>query len=520
MCSTECPYANGQQHVTAVGEAFRMDCGMRHGTAPIYMNRQNTLRECIEGCGKLSACRSVDYDKNRKICYHSDHIGPPAISASGFDSAYSTGYAGACGSEGCGGCSKPAPVAFEEQDTSPFSQYGANSIVDPDGDLILLLNPIILDSLKSDSPSPADPEAINTLDDDMSKELQMIRDNEGGFSETSQDEPTPIYNDHILVSSKHMSLASPVFKAMLQGGFKEAITLKMTGKLELPLPDDDPAAMKILIDMIHGRMKLIPLKINLELFTKLAILVDKYQCAEITCPYPDIWKNTLQDWADSCEEMACWLCIAWQFELDAEFCRASTWIEAQGTCDLVTTMATMKSNLPIPKQVTDTIETFRIEGIRKAVKSLEDFIKTYQKPENRCTTTQIPEIEYKESTQRDPYNTFGYNSNNIQSKKMSFLDYNEVVSYRRDCDSMLLGSLTKSAIEHGLFPLPASPYTSWSLKSLRHKIELLEASSLCSRLLKTSVVKHDVIDGLKESICAILPLGLTLKDGKRLVRNK
>ncbi|KAF7956992.1 hypothetical protein EAE96_004314 [Botrytis aclada] len=124
MCSTECPYANGQQHVTAVGEAFRMDCGMRHGTAPIYMNRQNTLKECIEGCGKLSACRSVDYDKNRKICYHSDHIGPPTIPASGFDSAYSTGYAGACSSERCGKCSEPAPVAFKEQDTSPFSQYG------------------------------------------------------------------------------------------------------------------------------------------------------------------------------------------------------------------------------------------------------------------------------------------------------------------------------------------------------------------------------------------------------------
>ncbi|KAM3155659.1 hypothetical protein ABEW05_003800 [Botrytis cinerea] len=395
----------------------------------------------------------------------------------------------------------------------------ANIIVDPDGDLILLLNPTIPDSSKSDSSSPADRGTIDTLDDDMSTELHMIRDNEGGFSETSQDEPTPIYNDHILVSSKHMSLASPVFKAMLQGGFIEAITLKTTGKLELPLPDDDPAAMKILIDMIHGRMKLIPRKINLEMFTKLAILVDKYHCAEIACPYPDIWKNTLQDCADSYEEMACWLCIAWQFELDAEFFRASKWIEAQGACDLVTMMARMKNNLPIPKQVTDVIEMHRLEGIRTAVKSLEDFIKILQNPENRCTTTKIPEIEYKEPNQRDSHN-FQYYSNNSQSKKMSFLDYNEVVSYRRDCDSMLLGSLTKSAIEHGLFPPPSSPYMSWSLKSLHHRIGLLEASSLCSRLLKTSVVKHDVINGLKESILAILPLGLTLKDGKELVGNK
>lgn len=139
---------------------------------------------------------------------------------------------------------------------------------------------------------------------------------------------------------------------MLQGGFREAITLKTTGKLELPLPDDDPAAMKILTDMIHGRMKLIPAVINLELFTQLAILVDKYRCAEVVCPYHDIWKNTVQNWAFTSEDMARWLCVAWQFELDAEFRRASSWIEGQATCDLVTTMAKMKYNLPIPKQVT------------------------------------------------------------------------------------------------------------------------------------------------------------------------
>ncbi|KAF7854467.1 uncharacterized protein EAF02_011642 [Botrytis sinoallii] len=393
----------------------------------------------------------------------------------------------------------------------------ANIIVDPDGDLVLLLDPNVPKSPKSDSFSSVDAEATNAPNDDISTESEMIRSLDGETSETSQDEPLPIYSDHILVSSKHMSLASPVFKAMLQGGFREAITLKTTGKLELPLPDDDPAAMKILIDMIHGRMKLIPAKINLELFTQLAILVDKYRCAEVVCPYHDIWKNTVQDWAFTSEDMTRWLCVAWQFELDAEFRQASTWIEGQATCDLVTTMAKMKYNLPIPKQVTDKIEMYRLEGIRKAVKYLEDFIKMYQNPDHRCTATTIPEIEYKDPNQRD---TYPYSSRSrSDTTQISFLNYDEVVSYRRDCDSMLLGSLTKSAIEHGLFPLPVSPYTSWSMISLRHKIGLLQASSLCSKLLKTSVVQHDVIDGLKTSVRAIMTLGLTLKDGKKLVSN-
>lgn len=158
-----------------------------------------------------------------------------------------------------------------------------------------------------------------------------------------------------------------------------------------------------------------------------------------------------------------------------------------------------------------------LEGIRKAVKYLEDFITMYQNLDNRCTATTIPEIEYKDPNQRD---TYPYSSRSrSDTTQISFLNYDEVVSYRRDCDSMLLGSLTKSAIEHGLFPLPVSPYTSWSMIFLRHKIELLQASSLCSKLLKTTVVQHDVIDGLKTSVRAIMTLGLTLKDGKKLVSN-
>ncbi|TGO20773.1 hypothetical protein BPAE_0267g00130 [Botrytis paeoniae] len=383
----------------------------------------------------------------------------------------------------------------------------ANIIVDPDGDLILLLDPIPKSS-KSDDSSSTDAGFVKTPDDEICTESQMTQSVE---AEASEDEPTPIYNDSILVSSKHMSLASPVFKAMLQGGFQEAITLKETGKLEVPLPDDDPAAMKILINIIHGRMKSIPLKIDLELFTQLAILADKYHCAEVIRPYPEIWKSKLQDWCDICEDIACWICIAWQFELNDEFLRATKWIQEKGTCDLVTTMGTMKFNLPIPKRVTDQIEMCRLEGIREVVQSLEVLITMYQKPGNRCTATKIPEIEYSDPTQIYPYQHFPAQSRS-NTKQISFLNYDKVASYRRGCDSMLLGSLIKSAIENGLFPLPASPYTSWSVKSLRDKMELLEASGLCSKFVKTTVVQHDVIGGLKRSIRGITQWGLYLDE--------
>ncbi|KAK3940416.1 hypothetical protein QBC46DRAFT_385330 [Diplogelasinospora grovesii] len=127
-CSTECPFANGQQFVTATGEAFHMDCGMRHGTTPIYRDRQATFKDCVQACGRLLACHSVDYDKARNICYYSNHQAEPTISAPGFASAHSMGCAGACGGGACGGCGggkKDDDSASQQpQDTSPFPQDG------------------------------------------------------------------------------------------------------------------------------------------------------------------------------------------------------------------------------------------------------------------------------------------------------------------------------------------------------------------------------------------------------------
>ncbi|KAK1763282.1 hypothetical protein QBC33DRAFT_518873 [Phialemonium atrogriseum] len=128
LCSTECPYADGQQFVTSVGEAFRMDCSKRHGTKVIYRDRQDSYKNCIEACGKLLPCKSVDYDIHRKICYYGTHLGEPSIEAPGFASARSMGCAGACGGGGCGGCggggSNDPQAPPPAQDTSPFPQDG------------------------------------------------------------------------------------------------------------------------------------------------------------------------------------------------------------------------------------------------------------------------------------------------------------------------------------------------------------------------------------------------------------
>ncbi|KAH6840596.1 hypothetical protein B0I37DRAFT_357472 [Chaetomium sp. MPI-CAGE-AT-0009] len=122
LCSTECPFAHNQLYVSSVGESFRMDCGKRHGTQVIYRDRQPSLKTCMEACGRLLACHSVDYDVHRQICYYGKHQGEPTISATGFASAYSMGGVGACAACSGGRCPNDPDPSAPPLDDRPFPQ--------------------------------------------------------------------------------------------------------------------------------------------------------------------------------------------------------------------------------------------------------------------------------------------------------------------------------------------------------------------------------------------------------------
>lgn len=75
-----------------------MFCGKRHGTTASPIEAAS-YEECIETCGSIISCKSVDYSPRTKKCYLGKHSGVPQIDAPGFNSAYSMGCAGACDCE-------------------------------------------------------------------------------------------------------------------------------------------------------------------------------------------------------------------------------------------------------------------------------------------------------------------------------------------------------------------------------------------------------------------------------------
>ena len=93
---------------------------------------------------------------------------------------------------------------------------------------------------------------------------------------TGRDEVTHRFQ----VSSKHLKLASSVFKAMLSRSFRECIILQDTSTVEIELHDDDAEALAILLSIIHHQARGVTVSPGLLLLVKIAILVDKYDLLE------------------------------------------------------------------------------------------------------------------------------------------------------------------------------------------------------------------------------------------------
>jgi hypothetical protein len=77
-----------------------------------------------------------------------------------------------------------------------------------------------------------------------------------------------------------MMNASPVFGAKLEySNFQEGGDLAV-GKAEVPLPDDDPVAFEIILQILHHYISKIPFKVELPMLLRIAVLVDKYHMQE------------------------------------------------------------------------------------------------------------------------------------------------------------------------------------------------------------------------------------------------
>lgn len=174
-------------------------------------------------------------------------------------------------------------------------------------------------------------------------EYRYTDDNESdGMSQASSHQPSVHTNVHLRVSSRHLALASTIFCGMLDSGCKEASMLQMNGSVVIPLPEDDPDALIILLDIIHGKTRRVPHYLGFGQLIKLASLIDYYQILEAVDMWFDVWLFDFDfEIGDSCQEPGKYvhgiamkhLWLSWVFRKSNEFSTITRALQHLGEVD-------------------------------------------------------------------------------------------------------------------------------------------------------------------------------------------
>lgn len=152
------------------------------------------------------------------------------------------------------------------------------------------------------------------------------------------------------VSSKHLVLASAYFKGMLKNGWAEGDALSKKGFVEIPVNGCKPDILLIILNLIHGRLRQIPLTLSLPQLSDIAVVTDFFQCHEVVEVFAGIWIKALESLVPSSfsQDMKIWMMISFVFKSPDIFKRTTKIAMQQATGPFDT------STLPIPKSVKGT----------------------------------------------------------------------------------------------------------------------------------------------------------------------
>ncbi|KOC17613.1 hypothetical protein AFLA70_304g001121 [Aspergillus flavus AF70] len=171
----------------------------------------------------------------------------------------------------------------------------------------------------------------------------------------------------ILVSASHLTSVSPVFKSALEGTWKEGLTLRSAGSVNITVDGWDLEALLILLRICHCKHHQVPRTLGLELLAKITLLVDYYQCFDVLRFFADTWISCLAQSFPTqySRDVLLWVWISWAWKMPALFKKATGLIISQATGSITSL------GLPIPQRIIDDINVKRLEAIRHTFSSLD-----------------------------------------------------------------------------------------------------------------------------------------------------
>ncbi|QGI70886.1 hypothetical protein CEK26_003220 [Fusarium fujikuroi] len=297
----------------------------------------------------------------------------------------------------------------------------------------------------------------NEIQVDSEPEYERLGSDEAGLMETTKarrDSPMTLDNDQsyprgsleesgsirtqveFRVSSRHLSLVSPVFRAMLESRFKESRPNDQ-GLYELQASEWDAEALVILLDIIHGHHREVPKRISVETLSHIAIIVDYYGCHEIMELVFAAWVSYLGPPEEFVKQDPMrWLFISWVFRQESLFTTATKMLLLYDNGKYVV-------DLPIPQPILGNDALYHF--FTGNTDQLEDKI---------------------DDNRQFVLNTLFGHLYNLQQDLLE-----GKAGCSETCASMLLGSLMKQMRTRGLTPVrPSMPFDGWRVEDARSMI--------------------------------------------------
>ncbi|KAJ2899257.1 uncharacterized protein MKZ38_003307 [Zalerion maritima] len=320
---------------------------------------------------------------------------------------------------------EPAAAVYEQEEEEEEEEEEEQGVIvdkttamDPDGDVTLVLT-------------------VNT-----STSTGSVVADDHHHKDQPQPPTAPKHVHRIQVSSSHLCLASPVFKARLRTGkTSESRTLAAQGGVAINLPGDSEPGMVLLQNILHNRSLHIPRSVALRDMAELSVLVDRYDAAPSTNFVARTWAANLFSSADAAtkplpagytsHDIIRWLFVSWVFCLP-EYFRAASKAAAREIPGRIDKNGGDALGLPFPEAIVDAVDKIRQSLI-------QGFIDIYSNMINR----------YCDENKASPLCSNG----------------------DEDCDKGVLGSLVMSGRRAHVFSIPPATTTfSSSAKSLRDQL--------------------------------------------------
>ncbi|KAK8188430.1 uncharacterized protein BKA78DRAFT_345766 [Phyllosticta capitalensis] len=188
-----------------------------------------------------------------------------------------------------------------------------------------------------------------------------------------------------LVSSKAMSLASDVWKAMFNGHFREAQQPSGTNQQrEVSFPDDDARALEILLNIAHMRYDLVPQKLSFSRLVQVTVATDKYGATKLLRPWYKAWMGDVIYLLTrpGHEE---WLWIAWElgqtetFKTLVSHLVRVTWVDKDGCLrnSENKVLYPCADSVRLPADIAEHIIAFQKRATRRLCSTYYDLLEEY-----------------------------------------------------------------------------------------------------------------------------------------------